>query len=110
MLRDSRYQYCLEMFDAAGVPYITEPEPFVFRVERDNVVHTVVEGDTLWNLAHRYFAGHRRPKGLWWLIGQFQPTPIVDPTLALVPGTKLIIPSARLLRLAVFSPARRRDH
>lgn len=110
MLRDSRYQYCLELLDANGVPYLTEVEPFPYRDERDNIVHTVVEGDTLWDLAHRYFQGYRRPKGLWWVIGHFQPTPIVDPTVALVPGTKIVVPSPRLLRLAVFNPARRRDH
>lgn len=110
MLNDSRYQYCMELFDASGIPYITDPEPFGWSDEPDNTIHTVIEGDTLWGLANRYFAGHIRPSGLWWVIADYQPAPIVDPTLALVPGTRLFIPSARVLRLKVFNPARRRDH
>jgi len=110
MLRDSRYQYCWELFDEAGVPYLTEPEPFAYRDERDNRVHTVAEGETLWGLAHFAFAGYPRPCGLWWVIGQYQPTPIVDPTVALAAGSQLFIPSERVVRLMLFNPARRRDH
>jgi hypothetical protein len=35
---------------------------------------------------------------------------VIDPTLALVAGTTVVIPSARLVRLRVFSPERRRYH
>lgn len=110
MLKDSRYQYCYELFDDDGVPYLTEPEPFEYRDEPDNRVYTAVDGDTLWGLAHFAFAGYPRPCGMWWIIGQYQPTPIIDPTIAITAGTKIYIPSERVVRLMLFNPERRRLH
>jgi hypothetical protein len=98
------------MLDEDGFPFLTEPEPFPYRDEPDNSTHFVTEGDTLWGIAHFKFAGYPRPCGLWWIIGHFQPVPIIDPTIALKAGTILFIPSARLVRMALFNPSRRRDH
>lgn len=82
-------------------------EPYRFRVFADNVEHVVREGDTLWTLAHRYYLGVERPAGLWWIIADFQPQPIHDPTLALVPGAVLVIPSLRTVQEEIFSERRR---
>ena len=106
----SRYRYCHAYADAAGVMYLDEREPFAFRREADNRLHLVIAGDTWWGLAYRYFQGIDRPEGLWWLLCEFQPTPILDPTLRLAAGTLVVIPSLRLVRMEVFSEAERRYH
>lgn len=103
----SRYSYAKSLFDPNGVAYLGEPEPFRYRAEKDNIFHTVQDGDTLWGLAGLYFTGVPRPCGLWWLIGWYQPNPIIDPTLRLQAGSTMIIPSMRVVRLYVFNPERR---
>lgn len=95
----SRYLFCRGVRDENGKLYLTEREPYRYRPLGDNRVHTVVEGDTLFNLAGRYFAPLERACGYWWVIADFQPEPhiIVDPTLRLEPGLELYIPPTRLV-------------
>lgn len=110
MFANSRYQYCKEVEDASGDRFLDEREPFRYEAETDNRYHQVRDGDTLWGLAHVYFAGFPSACNLWWVIAEFQPTPIVDPTLRLQPGEVLVIPSARKVRLSVFNADQRRYH
>jgi hypothetical protein len=70
----------------------------------------VVEGDTLWGLAGLYFAPLPRACGFWWAIADFQPDPVVDPTLGLALGRVLVIPSTRVLSGVILGEARRREH
>jgi hypothetical protein len=104
----SRHSFCLGVRDAAGLLYLTEREPYGFREHTDNRGHTVVEGDTLWGLAGRYFSPLPRACGFWWAIADFQPDPVVDPTLLLEPGRRLFIPSLRVLTDVVLSESQRR--
>lgn len=110
MYPNSRYQFCVVYTDDAGRQYLDEREPFRYIAEPDNVYHACKEGDTLWGLAHIYFSEMTRPCGLWWLIAEFQPEPIVDPTISLTAGQVIIVPSVRLIETLVFSPSRRRYH
>lgn len=89
--------------------FLSDRVPFRFVDLPDNRVHTVKRGDTLHRLAARYFA----PIGelpfisaanLWWVIADFQPTPIHDPTIQLTEGAKLIIPSVRTVQERVLQP------
>lgn len=83
-------------------------EPFRFKAFEDNREHVVREGDSLFTLAGQYFEREPRACGLWWVIADFQPEPIHDPTLALEVGRVLMIPSMRTLTEEVFSERRRR--
>ena len=83
-------------------------EPYRYRVFPDNREHVVRQGDTLFTLAHRYFTGIERPAGLWWIIADFQPDPIHDPTLTLTVGRVLIIPSVRTIQEDILNERRRR--
>ena len=65
------------------------------------------QGDTLWALAARYYAALDRPSGLWWAIADFQPEPVFDPTLALVLGRVMIVPSVRTVLSRILSETRR---
>ena len=88
--------------------FLTEREPFLFRELPDNRQHIVREGgDRLWTLAHTAFQGLPRPAGLFWVIADFQPQPIHDPTLLLIGGNVLVIPSTRTVEEEIFSELRR---
>lgn len=105
----SRFLFCFGVLDARGRRYLTEREPFGYRPFPDNRVHQVVSGDTLFDLAGRYFAPLPRACGYWWAIADFQPEPIVDPTLVLDVGRRLVIPSSRALTDVILGEPRRRE-
>ncbi len=104
----SRYTFCTGVRDAADVLQLTEREPYRFREHKDTRVHTVAQGDTLFDLAGRYFAPLPRACGFWWVLADFQPDPIVDPTLELDVGRRLFVPSLRVLTDVILSEQRRR--
>jgi hypothetical protein len=106
----SRFGFCLGVLDDAGRRLLTEREPYRYRALPDNRSHRVVDGDTLFDLAGRSFAPLPRACGFWWAIADFQPDPIVDPTLALPAGATLVIPSTRVLTDVILGEARRREH
>jgi len=87
--------------------HLTDREPFRFQPLSDNRQHLVREGDTLFSLAGRYFASLPRPSGLWWVIADFQPEPVHDPTLGLELGRLVVVPSVRTLVEEIFSEKRR---
>ncbi len=104
----SRHIFCHGVYDDAGILYLTDRKPYKYYKHIDNRTHTVVEGDTLFTLAGKYFAPLPRACGFWWAIADFQPQPIIDPTLALEIGSLLHIPSIRVLTDIILSDARRR--
>jgi hypothetical protein len=107
--RFSRYTFCAATLDEDGRLFLTEREPYRFRSFPDTRQHMVVEGDSLFSLAGRYFSPLPRPSGLWWIIADFQPDPIHDPTLSLDLGRLMFIPSVRVVTEEVFSEARREE-
>jgi len=107
--RFSRYAFCAAMLDNAARLFLTEREPFRFRERPDTRQHVVAQGDTLFGLAGRYFAPLPRPSGLWWVIADFQPEPIFDPTLALELRRVVFVPSIRVVTEEVFAEARRQE-
>jgi hypothetical protein len=110
--RYSRHLYSLGFHDdepdgSEGPLMLTEREPFTYRVYADNREHIVSQGETLFTLAAKYLSPIPRAAGLWWVIADFQPDPIHDPTIQLTPGTTIVIPSVRTVLEAVFSESRR---
>ena len=106
----SRYRYCTVYEDTEGRQFLDEREPFRYSDEPDNIYHQVRDGDTWWGLAHRYFDGIPRSCGLWWLLCEFQPQPVIDPTIVPVAGSVIVVPSMRLVRTKVFSEGRKQYH
>jgi len=68
--------------------------------------HVVKEGDTLWNLALRYYGSVGQGDGarLWWTIADFQSEPINDPTIQLQPGEIILIPPLPAVQTAIAGP------
>ena len=104
--RFSRHTFTAAVLDEQERLFLTDRERFGFQALADNRQHVVAEGETLFNLAGRFFAPLDRPAGLWWIIADFQPTPIIDPTLELEPGTVLSIPSVQTVISEIFNEDR----
>jgi hypothetical protein len=107
--RFSRYTFSAAVMDEEERLFLTEREPFRFRPLTDSRQHVVKEGETLFSLAGRYFAPLPRPAGLWWIIADFQPEPVHDPTLNLQLGRMLVVPSVRTVVEELFSERRREE-
>ncbi len=110
--RYSRHIFCLGFHDLdadgeTGPLQLSEREPYTYREFSDNREHVVAQGETLFSLAARYFAVLPRAAGLWWVLADFQPDPIHDPTITLEIGATLIIPSVRTILEAIFDDVRR---
>ncbi len=104
----SRYVFTKIVIDDQGKSHLTEREPFRFREFSDNQFYTAKDGDTLFNVAGRFFRPLERAAGFWWAIADFQPDPIVDPTLRLELGRVLIIPSVSVLLNEILGEDQRR--
>lgn len=112
--RFSRHTFTRASTDADERQFLSDRDKFLFRQLDDNTYHTIKEGDTLQNLAGRFYAPLSGANGisfspaqLWWVIADFQVPPIHDPTILLSPGSTLIIPSLRTVREKVFNPSTR---
>lgn len=105
----SRHSYTRGYKDSVGHLVLTRAEPYRFRELPDNRFHTVGLGDTLFALAEREYQpiDPERAAGLWWVIADFQPDPIHDPTIRLTPGRVLVIPSVTTVITKVFDERRR---
>lgn len=84
---------------------------FRYRQFYDTVKHVCQDGDTLWGVAAQYY-GEDFPRAglLYWIIGDFQPVPVVDPTVVMQAGNVLYVPSVRVVKLYLEDPAREPDY
>jgi nucleoid-associated protein YgaU len=92
----SRYKYttrATNLAETVSRTYLFAREPIAFEDDEENTTHVVRAGETLQTLATKYFGSYPDAATLWWVIAEFQPTPIVDPTQKLKPGALLVIPS-----------------
>lgn len=105
----SRYLFCAGL-EVAGNMELSLPAPYRFTAHADTIQHTVTDGDTLHALADRYYAPAPRAASLWWVLADFQPDPILDPTLPLAAGRVLYIPSPRVAFTVILGEARRKDY
>lgn len=107
----SRHSFCAAIKDEdTGVFFLTDRVPYAFRNRPDNIHHVVQGGDSLWSIAGMYYDGSfDRPEGLWWVIADFQPDPVYDPTIELQGGSLIIVPSVRTVIEEIFSENRRRE-
>ena len=103
----SRYRFADGILDTDGNLWLYPPDPYPYRELDDTREHPVIDGDTLWALAARYFPRFDRASELFWVIADFQPQPIIDPTIRLEAGTVLYIPSERTLTEEILNEARR---
>lgn len=112
-IKNSRYQYSIGLTDTEGRTFLTEPPRIAYQDSLDNTIHVVQGGERLQDIAERYFGDFGSDvfpaAGLWYIVAQFQPTPIIDPTVKLKEGARLYIPSKRYVAQRVFDQARRKQ-
>lgn len=109
VFENSRHMFCLGWQDDQGRAYLDDRAPYGYKTFLDNSVHIVKESETIWSIAGQHFRPYPRAAGLWWAIADFQPNPIHDPTIMLVPGSVLILPSLRTVLEEVLGEARRKE-
>jgi hypothetical protein len=107
--RYSRYTFSTAVVDVEGRLFLQERIPFRFRALADTVQYKCTDGDTLQAIAGRYYQGLPRPAGLWWVLADFQPEPVFDPTVKLLAGQTIYVPSLRTVQELVFNDARRTE-
>jgi hypothetical protein len=106
----SRHTFTSAVLDDEERLYLTTREPYRYLAFQDNLQHVVRQGESLETIANRYYQGFTdNPSRLWWVLADFQPEPIIDPTLELEPGSIIVVPSVRTLVEEVFSELRRED-
>lgn len=106
---NSRDTFAEEVVDGVGDTVLTVPNPYRYREFPDTARHPVVDGETLQGLAGRYFKNFPRACTLWFVIADFQPEPIHDPTISLEAGRVLLIPSERVVSEEILTEARRAE-
>lgn len=110
-VKHSRHQYTIGLTNTAGETFLTDPVPVRYIESSDTIVHVVQEGERMENIAHRYYSVFETPTfpvaGLAWIIRDFQPVPIIDPTLKLKAGTKVYVPAPSFVQQRVFDERRR---
>lgn len=100
---ESRYSTVEQFTDRLENLVLAERVPFRYEPRDDNIVHTSGEGDSWFHLAQQYYVDiSNRACGLWWIICDFQPQPIVDPTIKLSPGQQIIIPAPSLVAAEIL--------
>lgn len=105
----SRHTFTETLSDSKGRSFLSDRIPFRFQKFSDTREHIVQQGETLYSLAGRYFVPIVRPAGLWWVVADFQPQPIYDPTIQLQPGRRLFIPSVRTVVETILNENRRSE-
>lgn len=92
---------------ADGLTYLLDREPFRFVARSDTRRVIAQEGDTWQTLAATHLGPIVGAEHLWWVIPDFQPDAVVDPTTALRPGSIIYIPSPEFVLSELFSDVRR---
>ena len=100
----SRYRMAdLILHSETGVQSLGPRAMIEYFEDQDAIPHVITAGDTLHNLAAKYFGGVPSPATLWWVIADFQPDPIIDPTVRLIPGQVIMIPGPTTAQDAILS-------
>lgn len=107
----SVYRFC-QAYDAPdGLKHLTDIQPFTFEELADTTEHIVVGQQRIEDVAAIHYQAYGEEAYLLWhVLAAFQPEPILDPTVPLTPGTKLFIPSLRVIEERVFNEERRLDY
>lgn len=99
----SRTRLCSGVIDDDGDFVLTDPEPYLYRELADNITHVASQADTWQSVAFRYYGDAL----LWWVVADFQS--VYDPTVALVPGERIVLPSLRTVQEDILSESRRAE-
>lgn len=103
--RNSRHIGTIAFKRNGGVLYLSTPDRIAYEEREDTIIHEAMDGETVYGLAEKYFGedGWKR----WDIIAQFQPNPIIDPTVPFEVGQTVYIPSRRFIEERVTNKSRK---
>lgn len=93
--------------------FLTDRKKFPYTKFGNNILHVVKDGDSWHHLAATYYSGLSNMETffsaaqLWWVIADFQPVPVHDPTIALTPGTTVVVPALDTVLGTILNPTER---
>lgn len=90
-----------------GLSYLLDREPVRFVNRSDTQRVQAKRGDTWYSLAGEHLIPIPNAEQLFWAVCDFQPTPILDPTIDPTPGSIVYIPSTEFILSNYFSDSRR---
>jgi len=81
----------------------TLPERVGYEYDDDITIHIVSDGERLYDIAQFHYKDTAiAPWDLWDMLAQFQPEPILDPSVPLPSNMEIYIPSADFIEDAFF--------
>jgi len=90
-----------------GQRFLLDREPFRF-VPRPDTRRIVAKGGDTWqSLAFEHLNPVSNAEQLWWVLTDFQPEPVLDPTIPPVPGTIIYIPAPEFVLSELWAESRR---
>ena len=102
---DGLYRHADAVRLSSGQILFRNPERIPYEHRPDTVLHIAAEGETLQDLAIRYYGQfYDDPVDKWEVIAQFQPDGLVDGSVALVAGQEILIPSPEYIAEVVNGP------
>lgn len=105
----SRFRWSEIYQDEQGRRFLGPRPRFGYRPLPDNREHPIRGGERLWHVSQLSFPDHPRAGALYWVIADFQPEPILDPTILLPEGHRLVIPSVRTLETLILATDRAKN-
>jgi len=112
-----RNRYSLAFTDVDSDSILISPiVPFSYRELSDNILHVATKGEMLWDLAEKYYSkkgdsslGLNDAWSYYDIIADFQPNPIADPTLSMIGGENIYLPSIQTIKMLIENENRRQD-
>lgn len=90
-----------------GLNFLLDREPLYFQPRSDNKRVVVQATDTWWSLAAAHLSSLPNAEQFFWVICDYQPNPIMDPTINPMPGTLVIIPDENFIMSTYFADSSR---
>lgn len=69
----------------------------------DDIAHEVQPDDTWHSLAYKFYGTEFGGANLWWVIADYQPEPVLDPTVLPTPGDIVMIPAPSIIQDFILS-------
>ena len=105
----SRYAAAEIFIEADGRTSTGLPPPVYYVDRADTIVYRADVGDSWARIASRHYRGiHRRPEHLWWVLCNFQPQPVLDPTVPPQPGDLVHVPAPGFVQAEILLPIQER--
>lgn len=107
----SVYRFCQAYEAPDGRKYLTDIQPFLFEEFADTREHVVVGEQRIEDVAAIHYQAYGEEAYLLaHVLAHFQPEPMLDPTVPLVAGSTVFVPSLRVIEERVFSEDRRIEY